>query len=344
MGVTLKLVAAASGVSIGTVDRVMHGREGVKEETRLLVEKVAAELGYKSNIIGKALVAQRNPLKIGVIINAREYNYFAKEVWRGVEAGEAEIESFGVCVTYYPMDDFNEENQLRLLEQAGSHGLDGLIMKPINSPRLKSALDDLVTGGIPVITCTSDIVASKRLCFVGHDHMHEGRLLGSLLSKVIPPKARIGVIAGSVRILGHRRKAEGFHLAVMERRPDARFLGVFETNHDFNAAVSIVEALKGKGGVDALCVQSMDKEGMRNICRLFCGEKRPLICSFGTGEVLSELIGQGLVDFAIEENPYQQGYAAIKMMFKVLFNGFTPMAQFYEVPVNIVIDESYSRI
>ena len=341
MRVTLKSIASASGVSIGTVDRVMHNRSGVSEETRVQVQKAAEELGYKSNIVGKALVAQRNPRKLGVIINAREFNYFAEEVWRGVEAGNEEIESFGVSVLYYPMETVDEAAQLCLLEQARKDGVNGLVIKPVNSPAVQEAIDRFVDDKIPVITCTSDIVNSKRLCFVGHDHRHEGRLLGSLLSKVAVPEARIAVITGSMHVLGHRRKTEGFTSAVMERRPDVKMLGVFETNHNISLAVSIVEALEREGGVDALCVQSMDKPGVESICSLFHGGRKPLICSFGTGAELSGLIMDGLVDFAIEENPYQQGYTAIKTMFDVLFDGFVPDSPFCEVDAHIVIDESY---
>lgn len=258
MGVTLKSIAAVSGVSIGTVDRVLHNRSGVSEETRILVQKAAEELGYKSNIIGKALVAQKNPLKVGVVINAREFNYFALEVWRGIEAGSEEIENFGVSVLHYPMQTVDEETQLRLIAQAKQDGVNGLVIKPVNSRAVQTAIDDLVDHKVSVITCTSDIVDSKRLCFVGHDHGHEGRLLGSLLSKVIRPEARIAVITGSMNVLGHRKKTEGFSSALMARRPDARILGVFETNHNTALAVSIVEALERDGGVDALCVQSME--------------------------------------------------------------------------------------
>lgn len=343
MSVTLKSIAAASGVSIGTVDRVMHNRSGVKEETRLQVQKAAEELGYKSNIIGKALAAQKNPLKIGVIINAKEFNYFAKEVWRGIEAGQEEIESFGVTVNYYPMRTVDEATQLKLIAQAREDCIHGLVIKPVNSPAVQAALDALVACRIPVITCTSDIVDSKRLCFVGHNHQHEGRMLGSLLGKVVRPEARVAVITGSMHVLGHRRKTEGFNSALMARRPDVKILGTFETNNNIGVAVSIVEALKSDGDLDALCVQSMDKEGIESLCSLFPKGKKPLICTFGTAKELSELISEGLVDFAIEENPYRQGYTAIRTMFDVLFNNQVPQTPFHEVAAHIVIDESYNQ-
>lgn len=342
MGVTLKSIAAASGVSIGTVDRVLHNRNGVSEETKVLVRRTAEELGYKSNIIGKALAAQKKPLRIGVIINAKEFNYFAEQVWSGVEAGREEIESFGVTVLYYPMDTVDENTQLKLLSKARKDLVNGLVIKPVNSPAVQRVLDDFADSGLPVITCTSDIVGSKRLCFVGHDHHHEGRLLGSLLGKAVCQNAHIAIITGSIHVLGHRRKTEGFSSALMLHRPDVKILGVFETNHNTNLAISIIKTLKRDGPVNAICIQSMDKQGIESICGLFAEESnKPIVCSFGTRQELSELVLGGLVDFAIEENPYKQGYTAIKMMFDVLFNEAVPQTAFCEVNSRIVIDESY---
>ncbi len=343
MGVTLKSIAAASGVSIGTVDRLVHYCRGVNVLTIIFVHYVGFVLGFKSNIIGKALVAQRNPMKIGIVINAKEYNYFAQEVLWGIEAGAEEIEDFGVTAVYYPMKTVDEHTHLELLSRAQEDGVNGLVIKPVNSPAVQQAINRLVEHGIPVITCTSDIVDSRRLCFVGHNHQHEGRMLGSLLSKILRPDARIAVITGSMHVLGHKRKTEGFSSVMMERRPDVKILGTFETNNDIKVALSIVEALKGYGDIDALCVQSMDKNGIEQIYRLFPKDKKPFICSFGTGKELSELVKAGMLDFAIEENPYQQGYTAMKMMFDVIFNGLVPESAFCEVDAHIVIDESYAR-
>ena len=43
---TMEQVARAAGVSIGTVDRVLHNREGVSEKTRKKVFDVINEIGY----------------------------------------------------------------------------------------------------------------------------------------------------------------------------------------------------------------------------------------------------------------------------------------------------------
>jgi len=70
MAVTLKQIAEQAGVSIPTVSRILNEREtGVKvrEETRQRVMAVAAELGYKPNLLARGLVGSKSSL-IGVIV------------------------------------------------------------------------------------------------------------------------------------------------------------------------------------------------------------------------------------------------------------------------------------
>jgi len=55
MRATLKQIAEMSGVHRSTVDKVLHGREGVSSEVRDRVQKIIDELGYQPNAIGKAL-------------------------------------------------------------------------------------------------------------------------------------------------------------------------------------------------------------------------------------------------------------------------------------------------
>jgi DNA-binding LacI/PurR family transcriptional regulator len=62
---SIKDIAQALGISIGTVDRALHGRSGVNPATRARVLKKAEQLGYRPNIAARALKLNRR-LRIGV--------------------------------------------------------------------------------------------------------------------------------------------------------------------------------------------------------------------------------------------------------------------------------------
>jgi DNA-binding LacI/PurR family transcriptional regulator len=83
--VTLRDVARRSGVSITTVSRILNGRESgipIRDDTRQRVLTVAAELGYKPNLLARGLRGSRSSL-LGVI--ARDISDpFHIQILRGI--------------------------------------------------------------------------------------------------------------------------------------------------------------------------------------------------------------------------------------------------------------------
>jgi DNA-binding LacI/PurR family transcriptional regulator len=68
--VTLRHVADEVGVSVTTVSRILNGRETgvpVREETRQRILTAAAELGYRPNLLARALRGSRSSL-LGIIV------------------------------------------------------------------------------------------------------------------------------------------------------------------------------------------------------------------------------------------------------------------------------------
>jgi len=61
MRTTIKMIAERAGVSIGTVDRVLHDRPYVKVEVRERVLRVMEELDYHPNRMASALDTSGTP-------------------------------------------------------------------------------------------------------------------------------------------------------------------------------------------------------------------------------------------------------------------------------------------
>ena len=64
---TMEQVAKLAGVSIGTVDRVVHNRSGVSEKTKRKVYEVIEQIGYKTNIYASILSRRKSYRIIAVI-------------------------------------------------------------------------------------------------------------------------------------------------------------------------------------------------------------------------------------------------------------------------------------
>ena len=61
--IRIKDIAQMAGVSVGTVDRILHNRGNVSESARIAVETVLKKVDYKPNIhiseIGRASCRER---------------------------------------------------------------------------------------------------------------------------------------------------------------------------------------------------------------------------------------------------------------------------------------------
>lgn len=82
MAVTIKDIAAAVGVSRGTVDRVINHRGGVSEEVAARVEQAVEEMGYFPNRAGRILAARKKPVTIGCLLPSDKITFF-HDVIRG---------------------------------------------------------------------------------------------------------------------------------------------------------------------------------------------------------------------------------------------------------------------
>lgn len=78
---TLKDVAKASGLTVGTVSRVLNNRGYISDKTREKVYRVMKELDYQPNEMARSLSKQKNNT-IGVILPQIEHPYFAKVLSR----------------------------------------------------------------------------------------------------------------------------------------------------------------------------------------------------------------------------------------------------------------------
>jgi len=70
LSVTIKEIAEMANVSRATVDKVINNRPGVKKETQEKILAILNEMNYEPNLIGKALVLSKSPIRLGIIVSS----------------------------------------------------------------------------------------------------------------------------------------------------------------------------------------------------------------------------------------------------------------------------------
>jgi LacI family transcriptional regulator len=203
--VTLQHVAAASGVSVQTVSRVINHRPDVSEATRAHVWETIQHLGYKPNTLARGLVSQRSH-SLG-IITLPLHDLFPAEIMTGFEQ-QARALGYACQISYSN----NDASDLReLVDSMLGRQVDGIVLL---TPR-RFANPELHVD-IPIVTLAHKL-DNQRVINVDVDNVDGAyqamRYLLSLGHRAI------GQIAGPVewtpasdRLEGARRALAEYHV------------------------------------------------------------------------------------------------------------------------------------
>ena len=147
MAVTIKDIAELTGKSITTVSRALAGYDDVAPETKVLVRRVASDLGYEPNLLAQRLQKQRTDT-IGLILptfGPRFSDPFFSEFLAGV-GNRAARSGFDLLVSTQAPD-ADEVNAYRRKVQGRQ--VDGFIV--VRTRRQDARIDYLRRAGMPFV-------------------------------------------------------------------------------------------------------------------------------------------------------------------------------------------------
>ena len=158
MAVTIKDVAARAKVAVGTVSRVMNGRENVDAKLRARVEKAIEDLGYRPNARAQALSRNSSPILSFILSNRQFVHPFHSQVLQGVEQYCAAAGYF-VLYTHFDYPPATPPEALRLPGVLRTHGIaDCVIVSGTNYDGFLDALDQL---NIPYVVFGNNFISDR---------------------------------------------------------------------------------------------------------------------------------------------------------------------------------------
>lgn len=209
---SIKDVAAAARVSVGTVSNVMNRPELVSQSTRDRVERTMADLGFVRNESARQLRAGTSRTLAYVMLDAS--NPFFTDVARGIEeAADAMDLSLFLCNS--DSRSARENSHLARLQQ---QRVQGILITPIDSE--SGVLDEIARRGTPVVVVDRTRQEAD-LCSVSVDDSRGGRLAVEHLVEL--GHTRIAFVGGPLSIGQVRDRIDGARTAwaAAGRGPDA---------------------------------------------------------------------------------------------------------------------------
>jgi len=195
---SVKDVAAAAGVSQGTVSNVMNRPERVSASTRARVQQAMRELGFVRNESARQLRAGKSRVLAYVMLDAS--NPFFTDVAQGIEdvADGTDLSVF-ICNSAQRAE--RERSYLTRLEE---QRVQGVLITPVDPE--DPIFDDLARRGTPVVIVDRARSGGAN-CSVAVDDVLGGRLAAEHLLDL--GHERIAFIGGPERIGQVRDRREG---------------------------------------------------------------------------------------------------------------------------------------
>jgi LacI family transcriptional regulator len=224
----IKAIAAALQVSIGTVDRALHGRPGVSPATLAAVVAMAEKLHYKPNVSARSLKLNRT-LRIAVHLPEHIASFF-DPLREGVRSAAAVHRGVHIELDFrtYPR---MGEGDIELLRKVADRPCDGMILTVADPSRMGPQLRQLEARKIPVVCVSSDAPHGPRLASVSVDAFVSGSIAAELLAMALGHKGSVAAVTGSLSTLDHGEKLRGFAATLAVMAPRLHMLPAVEA-HD----------------------------------------------------------------------------------------------------------------
>lgn len=330
MRATIKMIAEKAGVSIGTVDRVLHDRPYVKPEVRERVLAVMEELDYRPNRMASALAMSGTARKLAFIQPAWVGEYVRSEMERGVTRFLEERRDYNVTVDVRTYPEPDMAACLKLVDGAVADGAQGVALCASDCPEVRRKLEELVAKAIPVITYNSDIAGAPRLCYVGEDARHAGRVAGEIAAKFLRPGEPLLLAYAGPAYAGHKGRADGFLERLEElglRRQDCR---VAVTHNDYaETFAAVCRALREDPALRYIYMVTLSVSGCVDAVRE-CGRSGSVhVLAHDSGPDISALLKAGAVDFTIGQDLAYQSYQALHLLFQTVAEHRPPERECY---------------
>ncbi len=350
---TIKEIADKAGVSIGTVDRIIHNRGRYSAQTAARVQSIIRETGYRPNLMARNL-STSGSCRIGVLLPLPEQDsgYWSLPLG-GIQRAGGELEPFGLSLEIRHYNRYHSAGNNSFAAASSellSEKLDGLLITPLLEPSTLEFLDRVKAGipDLPVIFFDTDLPKAPRLSYIGQDSYQSGRLAARLMNMLVTAEQPPGV----PRILIITPDSDNEHLKNRICGFTEHFIGELEVlkvtvESDHNLGIfhklldSELQEKSQKGPPGGIFVADASAHFVADyiVSSDSLPADRPSLIGYDLVPENCKWLKDGVIDFLLTQRPAEQGYNGVNRLFRKIFlDEDAPEIEY--TPIDIVTKEN----
>ena len=315
--VTIYDIARAAGVSVGTVNRALSGKDRISPATKQLVLDTADKLGYRANSAAQGL--RRTPITVGAILFCPVDEY-VDAIIDGMKATAAALEKYNVTVDIRKLEYRSSaecltktEDLIRSFAKEQYRGVVLFLSSMLDElDGIRALIDEYSEGGICFATVANDIPDSKRVVHVGVDAHTAGSMAAEMLEMTCAG-GDVALLVASEKSPVNREYINGFlsyagesvfsGIKIYEHMDDpARVMAVTEQLLGDNPVLRGIYMATASSVIACDCIRRLDRHDLAVITT-------DLLCETPT------LLKEHLSTAAIFQNPYRQGKNVLRYLY-----------------------------
>lgn len=340
--IRIKDIAQLAGVSVGTVDRVLHGRTGVAKESKKKVEDILKQLDYHPNMYASALASNKKYHFVCLLPQHNSYDYWT-DVENGIDNAIKSFSDFHITVSIIYYDQYIYSSFTESGKQVLSMKADGVILVPTIPETTTLFVKELENLSIPYIFIDSNIPSLDPLAFYGQKSDQSGYFAGRMVMMLGKQPESIVIFRqineGRLGSNQQENREKGFRKYMNEYFPSCHI-------YELDLSAKRLEN-------NEILLNQFFKEHSEVICGITFSSKVYII-----GEYLMKydykdfkLLGydllernvnclkQGAIDFLIAQQPTAQGYNSIESLCNYLIFK-KEIKQYNYMPITLLTKEN----
>ena len=241
--------------------------------------------------------------------------------WKSVEAGaKAAGEELGVNIVWKgPLKENDRAQQIQIVEQFISEGVDGIVLAPLDDTALARPVAAAMAKSIPVVIFDSALkgeAGKDYVSLVATDNRKGGRMGGEELARVMNQAGKVVLLRYLVGSASTDAREAGFLDAIrgqaglnliVDNRYGGATMGEAKTS-----AMNMLDKIREADGI--FCPNESSTFGMLLALRQsnLAGKKK--FVGFDTSPPLVEALQKGDIDALVAQDPVRMGYLGVKTL------------------------------
>ncbi len=338
---TIREIAKKAGVSIGTVDRVIHNRGRVSRNAKEKISKIIKECNYKPNVFASHLSLAKNYTFAVLVPEPAQDGRYWELPLKGMQKAAEELKPYKVRIRYFHYDKYSETSFFKAGEKflRNRREIDGAVIAPVLSHAAETFLEK-IPSSLPYVFIDSTVPNTRCLSFIGQNPFRSGVLAAKLMYMLTGDGGSVAVTRIVPQDYHLDDRVNGF-LAFFDNRPSVRLV-IYEADRksDESAFAHLTpRIMKENPDLRGIFIPIALGHQVAEILKRKQPGRKVHVVGYDLVEANLPYLREGWIDFIISQRPEIQGYQGVYLLYQhLLLKNAVP--RILNLPLDIVTSEN----